>query len=77
MAAIPLNRVLTEAESLPADEQAMLEDLLRQRRIEAWRGDTAAEAKKAAKDFRADKLKSQPADDVIARLRAGLDADVG
>jgi len=69
MAAITLDRVLTEAESLPADEQVMLEDLLRQRRLEAWRGDTAAEAKKAAKDFRAGKLKSQPADDVIARLR--------
>jgi len=34
MAVITLDRVLTEAESLPADEQVMLEDLLRQRRLE-------------------------------------------
>ena len=75
MAAITLDRVLTEAESLPADEQVMLEDVLRRRRIEAWRLETAAEAKKAARDFRAGKLKSQSADEVIARLRVGLDTD--
>lgn len=52
----------------------MLEDLLRKRRIEAWRSETAAEARKAAKDFRARKLKPQSAHEVIARLRAGLDS---
>ncbi len=77
MTAITLDRVLTEAEALPADEQAMLEELLRKRRIEAWRSKTAGEAKKAAKDFRAGKLKSQSADEVIARLRAGLEKDRG
>jgi hypothetical protein len=77
MAAITLDRVLTEAEALPADEQVMLESLLRKRRAEAWRLETAAEAKKAVKDFRAGKLKSQSADDVIVRLRAGLDTDAG
>jgi hypothetical protein len=46
MAGLTLDRVLTEAEALPADEQAILENLLRQRRIETWRQDTAAEAKK-------------------------------
>jgi hypothetical protein len=75
MAAITLDRVLTEAESLPADEQVMLEDLLRQRRLEAWRRETAA--RQATEDFRTGKLKSQSADDVIARLRAGLNADAG
>ena len=68
MAAITLDRELTEAESLPADEQAMLKDLLRQRRLEAWRRETAADASQAAEDFRTGKLKSQSAD-VIARLR--------
>lgn len=72
-----MDRGLTEAGSLPADEQAMLEDLLRKRRLEAWRNETAAKARKAAKDFRAGKLKSRSADEVIARLRAGLDADAG
>jgi hypothetical protein len=70
MAAPTLDRVLTEAEALPAEEQEMLESLLRQRRIEAWRQETAAEAKKAAKAFRSGKLKSQSVENVIARLRA-------
>lgn len=69
MATLTLDRVLTEAEALPADEQEMLESLLRQRRIEAWRQETAAEAKAAIKSFRAGKLKSQSAESVIARLR--------
>lgn len=77
MAAITLDRVLTEAAALPADEKVMLEDLLRKRRVEAWRIETAAAAKRAVKDFRAGKLKSQSPDDVIARLRAGLDTDAG
>ncbi len=72
MAAITLERVLTEAEALPVDEQAMLEDLLRKRRIETWRSQTAAEARKAVKDYRAGKLKSQSADEVITRLRTAL-----
>jgi len=66
-----LDRVLTSAEALPPDEQEMLENLLRQRRIEAWRRDTAAEARQAVKAFRSGKLKSQSAHDVITRLRAG------
>ena len=53
-----MDRVLTEAESLPADEQVMLEDLLRQRRLEAWRRETADDARQAAEDFRAGKLKN-------------------
>ncbi|HSY09844.1 MAG TPA: hypothetical protein VK840_02910 [Candidatus Dormibacteraeota bacterium] len=70
MAALTLDRVLTEAGTLPADEQEMLESLLRQRRIEAWRQETAAEAKKTAKSFRAGKLKGRSVESVIARLRA-------
>jgi hypothetical protein len=69
MAGLTLDRVLTEAEALPADEQAILENLLRQRRIETWRQDTAAEAKKAIKAFRSGKLKSQSAENLIASLR--------
>lgn len=65
-----LDRVLTEAEALPQDEQAMLEELLRGRRIEAWRRDTAAESKKAMRAFRAGKLKPQPVESLLAGLRA-------
>jgi hypothetical protein len=69
MAAVTLDRVLTEAEALPPDEQEMLESLLRQRRIESWRQETAAEAKSAIRAFRSGRLKSQSAEKVIASLR--------
>ncbi len=48
----------------------MLEELLRRRRVEDWRADTAADAVKSVKAFRAGKLKAQPAESIIARLRA-------
>lgn len=69
MPPLTLDHVLTEAEALPEDEQAMLEDLLRGRRIETWRRATAAEAKKAVGAFRSGKLKGQPVESVITRLR--------
>jgi CHASE3 domain sensor protein len=69
MAPLTLDRVLTEAEALPADEREILESLLRRRRIEAWRQETAAEAKTAIKAVRAGKLKSQSAESLIASLR--------
>ena len=68
MAALTLDRVLAQAEALPADEQEMLETLLRQRRIESWRQETAAEAKRVIKAFRSGKLKSQSVENLIARL---------
>jgi hypothetical protein len=71
MSAITLDRILTDAESLPPDERAMLEELLRLRRIEDWRADTAADAAKALKDFRSGKLKARSVQSVIARLRRG------
>ena len=70
MATLTLDRVLTSIEALPSDEQEMLESLLRHRRIETWRQETATEAKRSIKAFRNGKLKSQSADSVIARLRA-------
>ena len=69
MTTLTLDHVLTSAESLPADEQEMLEHLLHQRRIEAWRRDTAAEARQAVKALCSGKLTGQSASAVIARLR--------
>ena len=69
MAALTLDRVLTEAEALPPDEREMLESLLRQRRIETWRQETAAAARGAIRAFRSGKLKSQTAEILIASLR--------
>ena len=65
-----LDRVLTDAGQLPPEEREILEDLLRQRRIESWRMETASDAKKAAAAFRSGKLKAQSAESVIAHLRA-------
>jgi hypothetical protein len=75
MPAVTLDRVLSEVEALSAEEQAMLEELLHQRRVECWRKETAAAARQAAKAFQAGKLKAQPAKDVIAALRIDLKAD--
>jgi hypothetical protein len=69
MATLTLDRVLAEAEALPAEEQEMLENLLRQRRIESWRQETAAEAKRAIKAFASGQLKRQSAENLIASLR--------
>lgn len=73
MAGVTLERVLTQAEALSREEQAMLEDLLRRRAVEAWRDETASEAKKTIRAFRSGKLKSLPVEDVIAGLRARSD----
>jgi hypothetical protein len=67
-----LDQVLASAAALPVDQQEMLEDLLSKRRIEAWRRETATEARSAARALRSGKLKPQPVEDVIARLRSGL-----
>jgi hypothetical protein len=75
MDTMTLDRVLTEVESLSTEEQAMLEELLHKRRMEAWRKETAAAAKQEAKALRCGKLKPQSANDVIAALRSGLKAD--
>jgi hypothetical protein len=69
MASSTLDQVLSEAEGLSADEQEILENLLRLRRIETWREETAVAAKSAVKAFRAGKLKSQPVESLIASLR--------
>lgn len=69
MATLTLDRVLTDAERLPSEERQILEDLLRKRRIEAWRAETATAGRKSAAAFRSGKLKAQSAEDVIARLR--------
>ena len=74
MSTITLDRILTEAEALPEEEQAMLADLWRGRQIEKWRRDTALEGKKAVRAFKAGKIKGQTAQQVIARLRAGNEA---
>ncbi len=71
MSALTLDRVLIDVGRLPEEEQQLLEDLLRKRRSEAWRAETADEARKTIAAFRSGKLKTESVDAVIARLRAG------
>ena len=68
-ATLTLDSVLTDVERLPSEDQQILEDLLRKRRVEAWRAETAADAKRSAAAFRSGKLKAQSVEEVIARLR--------
>jgi hypothetical protein len=63
-----LEDVLTEAERLPAEDQRILADILRNRQIEAWRTEAAAAARQDIVDFEAGKLKPEPTEDLIARL---------
>lgn len=70
MNSMTLDRVLTSAEALPADEREMLEQLLHKRRVEAWREQTARMGRKALKDYRAGRIKPEPVEDIIARLNA-------
>jgi hypothetical protein len=70
MKTLTLDRVLTDAESLSPDDQTILEELLRGRRIESWRRDVSVQARKDIRAFHAGKLKSQSAESAIARLRS-------
>ena len=62
--------MLTDAGQLPPEEREILEDILRQRRVESWRMETASVAKRAVTAFNSGKLKAQSAEGVIAQLRA-------
>ena len=69
MSALTLDRVLADAGRLPAEERELLEDWLRKRRSEAWRAETADQARKDIAAFRSGKLKAESMETVIARLR--------
>jgi len=70
---VTLDKVLASASALPEDQQDMLADLMRRRRVEAWRRATAAEARVAARSLRSGKLKPVPVEDAIARLAREVD----
>ncbi len=72
MSDITFDQILTYAEALPPEEQEILAELLKRRRIDAWREETASYAREVAPAYRAGKLKAQSANAVISRLRASL-----
>lgn len=69
-----LEQALETVSQLPTDQQEILAEILRQRQNEAWRRRTAAEARESISAFYEGKLKAESSDEVIERLRGGLNA---
>ncbi len=67
-----LDRALETVMQLSLDQQELLIEILRQRHLEASRDEIAKDAKESLAAFKADKLKPQSAEAVIAELRRSL-----
>ena len=68
-ATVTLNHALEIFGKLSVEDQELMLELARKRRIDAWRKETAAAGKKAVADSRAGRLKSYTAEELITRLR--------
>ena len=69
MAAVTLNQALEIFGKLSSEDQDMMLEIARKRRIETWRKETAAYGKKAVRDFQAGKLKAVSAAELKAHLK--------
>jgi hypothetical protein len=69
-----LEQALETVSQLPAEQQEMLAEILRQRHNESWRRQVAAEARESIAAFHEGKLSAESSEQVIARLREGLNA---
>jgi hypothetical protein len=69
-----LNEVLDAVMGLPAEQQEMLVQIVRQRIIENRREEIAQAAEASIAEFRSGKLKTQTAVEVISDLRLLLKA---
>ena len=67
-----LNQILEEVMELSEDQQDMLIDIVRHRRIEAQRKDIAEAASESLVLFHSGQLKQQPVEDLIEKLRFDL-----
>ena len=70
-----LNEVLDAVMELPAEQQEMLIQIVRQRTIENRREEIAQAAQVSIAEFRSGKLKAQTAAEVISDLRLLLETD--
>lgn len=70
-----LNEVLDAVMELPAEQQEMLIQIVRQRTIENRREEIAQAAQVSISEFRSGKLKAQTAAEVIRDLRLLLETD--
>jgi hypothetical protein len=69
---VTLDEAIDMASHLPEDQQEMLIEILRNRRIDARRREIAEAAQQTLTLFRQGKLMPQSATDVISELHAGL-----
>lgn len=69
MATVTYSKIVEEITELPQRDQSRLLAFLRKRQAEAKVRKFHAEVEKAQRDFRAGKLKSEPVEKLIARLR--------
>jgi hypothetical protein len=70
---VTLDQALDAAMRLPPDQQEMLIQLLRNRRIESQREEIAQNAQLSIAAFHSGQLKPQTAEEVISELRQSLD----
>ena len=70
-----LDQILDEVMELPEDQQDMLIDIVRHRRIEAQRKDIAEAASEILALFHSGQLKPQPVEDIIEKLQFDLKYD--
>lgn len=75
MAAATLNQALEIFGKLSSEEQEMMLEIARKRRIDAWRKEAAAYGRKAVRDFRAGKLKAEPIEVMLKRLHQLADEE--
>ena len=67
-ATVTLDKALEIFGKLSVEDQEMMLEIAKRRRIESWRKETAAYGRKAVADSRAGKLKSYTAEELIERL---------
>jgi hypothetical protein len=68
-ATVTLNQALEIFGKLSAEDQDMMLEIARKRRIESWRKETAAYGKKAVRDFQTGKLKAIGGAELKAHLK--------
>jgi vacuolar-type H+-ATPase subunit H len=68
-----LEYVLELVSEFPREAQNELEEILRQRRIEARRKEIADNGREAIRAFHAGELKVQTVEEIVAELYEGLD----
>ncbi len=72
---ITLDLAIDTVTQLPWEQQEMLIDILRQRRVEKRRHEIARDAREAKDAFRQGKLKPQAFPEILAELQRCLEED--